>query len=101
MNLERITPFTGTPPFRPIGTMLLAQLADISERSLSPETARKLLELSIDRSHQVRVTALSKKAQEGTLTPGEDHELYDYIRVADLLAILQSKSRRALKRTHS
>jgi hypothetical protein len=31
------------------------------------------------------------------LTPSEEDELDEYIRVADLLAILQSRARRALK----
>jgi hypothetical protein len=64
---------------------------------MSPTTARKLLELSFSRPQQERVALLSEKAQEGTLAPPEQDELDEYIRVADLLAILQSRARRTLK----
>ena len=82
----------------PIGTALLEQLADLDAHTLSPQTACKLLELKVDRSHQRRVTALSKKARAGSLLPSEKSELDEYIRVANLLAILQSRARQALKR---
>jgi hypothetical protein len=88
---------TGTAGLEPVGTALLEQLADLDVRSISPGTARKLLELRFGSSHQRRVTALSQKAQEGTLTPAERAELDEYIRVADLLAILQSRARQALR----
>jgi len=50
------------------------------------------------RSHQEQVDALSQKARAGSLTPAESAELDEFIRVADLLAILQSRARQALKR---
>jgi hypothetical protein len=81
----------------PIGTALLEQFADIEARSLSAETARKLLELKFDSSHQRRVSVLSKKARKGSLLPAEQKELDEYLRVADLLAILHSRARQALK----
>jgi hypothetical protein len=81
-----------------IGTAMLEQLADLDARSMSPETARQLLRLDFDASHQRRLAALSEKAQEGPLCPSEEAELDEFIRVADLLAILQSRARRALKR---
>jgi hypothetical protein len=83
----------------PIGTALLEQLADIDARSLSASTARKLLELKFDSSHQRRVSVLSRKARDGSLLPAEADELDEYLRVADLLAILQSRARQALKNT--
>ena len=43
-------------------------------------------------------TELSAKAQTGTLKKKEREELTEYLRVADLLAVLQSKARRSLKR---
>ena len=77
---------------------VLRQHADIDPESLSPGTARKLLELSFSRPQQERVALLSEKAQEGTLTPAEQEELDEYIRVGTLLSILQSKARRTLRR---
>ena len=69
---------------------MLEQIADLDAKSISPETARDLLELSISRSHQNQVDVLSQKAREGSLTPAEQADLDEFIRVADLLAILQS-----------
>ena len=79
------------------GTGMLEQLADLDAKGMSPVTARKLLQLEFDRSETARVTVLSQKAQEGTLLPDELAELDEYIRVADALALLQSRARQALK----
>jgi hypothetical protein len=81
----------------PIGTAILDQLSAIDARDLSPETARTILDLGFDDAHHQRVTSLSTGAAQGSLTPAEHEELDEYIRVADLLAILQSKARHALK----
>jgi hypothetical protein len=43
------------------------------------------------------VRLLSEKAQQGTLTPGEQDDLDEYIRVGTLLGILQSSARQVLK----
>jgi hypothetical protein len=90
---------TGTARLEPVGTALLEQLTDLDARSISTGTARKLLELRFRHPHQERVRVLSQMAQEGTLTPTERAELDEYIRVADLLAILQSRARQALKKS--
>ncbi len=77
---------------------MLEQLADLDVKSISPAVAHKLLGVAFTRSHQHRVDALSEKAREGSLTSAEQAELDEFIRVADLLAILQSRARQALKR---
>ena len=41
---------------------------------------------------------LTQKKGEGKLTPPEKEVLETYIRVADVLALLQAKARRALKK---
>jgi hypothetical protein len=87
----------GTNPV-PFSTAMLEQIADLDAKSISADTARHLLTLSISRSHQLQVDALSRKAREGSLTPAEQAELDEFIRVADLLAILQSRARQALRR---
>ncbi|HEV3166645.1 MAG TPA: hypothetical protein VGZ22_21650 [Isosphaeraceae bacterium] len=76
---------------------MLEQLAELDAETLSPETARTLLHLRFDPSHEERVEVLSAKAREGALLPSERDELDEFIRVADLLAILQSRARQALK----
>ena len=81
----------------PVGTAMLEQLADLDAKSISPATARKFLDLAFSRSQQERVHTPSQKAREGSLSPTEAAELDEFIRVADLLAILQSRARQALK----
>lgn len=89
---------TGTASGLRIGTAMLEQLAELKAESLSPQTARKLLELHFRDADQRRVGLLSEKANEGTLEPTERRELEEYIRVADLLAVLQARARRALEK---
>jgi hypothetical protein len=97
MDLDFMATKTVAAKPEPVGTAMLEQLADLDAKSISPETARKLLDLAFSRSQQERVHALSQKAREGSLTPTEGAELDEFIRVADLLAILQSRARQALK----
>jgi hypothetical protein len=79
------------------GATILARLIEPEEASFSPEAARSILRLKFTRSDQVQVNKLSLGAQEGTLTVEEHAELEEYIRVADLLAMLKSKARLSLK----
>jgi hypothetical protein len=83
------------------GVAVLEQLAGLDPRRMSGDTARTILKIEFDESRKQRVTALSQKAQEGTLQTDERAELDEYIRVADLLAVLQSRARQALKRNAS
>ena len=85
------------PNSESVATTILEQLADPDARSLSPETARKLLGLGFTRSQQEHLADLSRKAREGSLTPAERSDLDELIRVGDLLAILQSRARQALR----
>jgi hypothetical protein len=41
---------------------------------------------------------LARRNQEGRISPAELAELDSYVKVGDLLALLQSKARRTLKR---
>jgi hypothetical protein len=82
----------------PVGTAMLEQLADLDPKSISPENARKFLDLAFSPLQRERVHSLSQKAREGSLTAAEEADLDEFIRVADLLAILQSRERQALKR---
>jgi hypothetical protein len=79
------------------GIAILDQLADLDVRSISPETAQTLLKLRFDEFHQKRFNLLTAKAREAGLTPSEQEELDEYIQTADILAIVQSKARQALK----
>lgn len=77
---------------------ILGRLIMPQKSQLSPDAARSILELKFQPADQVQVDRLSAKAQEGSLTPAERAELEEYIRVADLLAMLKSKARQSLKK---
>jgi hypothetical protein len=89
----------GTAKPGPVGTAVLEQLAELDVESISLATARKFLEFQFSAVHHAQVKALSRKAQAGTLSPAEQEELDEYIRVGTLLSILQSRARRVLKNT--
>jgi hypothetical protein len=76
---------------------ILARLLQPKKADFSPEASRSILRLSFPPKDQARVELLSSKAQDGTLAREEREELEEYIRVADLLAILKAKARLSLK----
>jgi hypothetical protein len=82
---------------RHAGTAILDQLAKLDVVSISPETAHTLLKLCFDRFHRERFDALEAKNRDAGLSPAEEDELDEYIQTADVLAIVQSKARQALK----
>jgi hypothetical protein len=80
------------------GTAILHRLIEPENDDLSPEAARSILRLNFPERDHRRVAMLSAKASAGTLTPDEQEELGEYLRVSDLLALLQSKARLSLRR---
>src|ERR1700722_6285465 len=66
-------------------------------RTMTPEVARHVLGLSFSGKDKARMHKLTAKNQEGRISLKELGELDSYVKVGDLLAILQSKARRALK----
>jgi hypothetical protein len=78
-------------------TSVLEQLAKLDVQSIGPETARKLIQFQFDVAQQDRVNALSEKAQRGALSPAEQSDLDEYIRVGNLLGMLQSRARQVLR----
>ncbi len=68
------------------------------QADLSPEAAAFILRMDFTKSDRERVRELNAKANEGTLTKAERAELEEFIRVGDVLAAMQSKARRSLKR---
>ncbi len=65
---------------------------------LSPDAARSILRLDFRAQDRERMLELAAKGQAGTLLPIEVAEAEEYRRAADVLALLQSKARRSLKR---
>ena len=86
------------PEMSESGAAILERLIELDVPTLSPEAARSALRLDFPEADHDRVRILSVKAQEGALTRVERAELEAYLRVADRLALLQSKARLSLKR---
>lgn len=63
---------------------------------LSVPAARQALKLGFPEEDLRRMGELAAKNGDGTITPAELAEYDDYVKVADLLAILQSKARQVL-----
>jgi len=82
------------------GAAILNRLFDPQRDQLPADAARFLARLDFPKSDHRRMEELSCKAAEGALSPDEREELEEYLRVADLLAVIQSTARRSLKRSH-
>lgn len=68
-----------------------------SEDDLSPEAARFLLRLDFDEADHTRMAELAEKSNEGALTQDERDELQNYVRIGNVLALMQSKARLSLQ----
>ena len=69
--------------------------------SLTPEVARRILEIKFDPTVQARVRELADRANGGTLAADEREEYEDYVEAVDFIGILQAKARSALARQRS
>jgi hypothetical protein len=81
----------------PTRTAILERLIMPEEPSLSAEAARAILKVTFRPEDRQHVLDLLEKNQEGKLTPNEREELEEYVRVDDLLSLLQSKARLSLR----
>jgi hypothetical protein len=80
---------------------IFARLIQNGQEELSTGAAEYLLSLHFDQRDTARMNELSELARQGDLTPAEEAELDSYIHVGNLIAIMQSKSRRALQALRS
>ncbi len=76
---------------------ILARLIEGPENNLSPGAAEYLLSIRFGDRDIARMNELSELAREGMLNPEEQLELDGYIHVTNLIAVMQSKARRALR----
>jgi len=65
--------------------------------NLSRDAANYLLSIRFDDNDIARMDELSESARNGTLSAAEEAELDSYIHVGNLLAVMQSKARQALR----
>jgi hypothetical protein len=63
---------------------------------LSPEVARRIVELRASPEVQSRADELARKANDGTLTTDEEAEYKEFVEAVDIIAIIQAKARRFL-----
>ena len=75
---------------------ILRRIVDPEKPLVSPEAAQSILRLDFSKSDRSRMNKLAAKNREASLTASEDEELNSYIRVGQMLGILQSKARRSL-----
>ncbi len=74
----------------------LALLIEAIGESLTPTSAKRILEIKADKKLQARVKYLGECANEGCLTAEENAEYSEIIRYDTLVSTLQSKARRLL-----
>ena len=77
---------------------IFARLWEGGSKRLSVTLARHIVSLGFSEADRARMHELSEKNRSGELSVAETKELDNFIRVGDLLAILQSKARQRLKR---
>jgi hypothetical protein len=77
---------------------ILSRLLEPVTECLTPEAARRLVELRADAATQQRVDELADKNTEGLLTEEEKAEYEAYVSASTFIAILQAKARANLAR---
>jgi hypothetical protein len=76
---------------------IFARLWDAPENRMSPKVARYVLKLGFPEGDRARMHELAVKNQAGKFSAEEREELFSYVTVGNILALLQSKARRRLK----
>lgn len=78
-------------------TAIWERVIDPHEDDLSPEAARFLLRLDFGEPDHARMQELAEKSNDSTLTEDERTELHNYVRIGNVLALIQSKARLSLR----
>ena len=89
---------TTRPELRGSAAAIFARLWE-SGNGLSVPVARHILKLGFGEDDKIKMRELAERNREGKLTAGEREELDNFVKVGDLLAILQSKARKFLKQS--
>lgn len=79
------------------GADILGRMIEPEKADMPPEVARYVLALAFRPADLDRMDELAGKSRDGLLNEDESDELDDYLRVSDLLALMQSKARRSLR----
>ena len=78
---------------------ILERLLDPVGRILTPDVARKLVNLRFDKKAQTEINKLARKCNEGKLTDVERSAYETYVNAIDFVAIFQAKARALLRRS--
>jgi len=76
---------------------IFRRIVDADHLPLSVDAAESLLRLSFSSADQRRMNQLAGKNRQGRIRPEEEEELNNFLRVGQLLGILQSKARQSVK----
>ena len=79
------------------GATIFSRIFESSREGISAELARYILGLGFSTENRSRMRELAAKNRRGDISHQELEDLDNYITAGDLLAIWQSKARRALK----
>jgi hypothetical protein len=74
-----------------------ARLIQAPESAISPDAARYLMSIDFGDADHTRMQELMEKSNEGTLTAAETAELDGYVNIANVLSIMHSQARVALR----
>jgi hypothetical protein len=75
---------------------LLDRLVDALGQCLTPESAKRVIELKADPPTQALIDDLSERCSEGTLTAEERADYANYVSFGTFVALLKSKARQVL-----
>ena len=73
------------------------RLMQVQKDVLSPDAAEFLLAMDFGEGDRQRMLQLAERSEAGTLTGEEQIEFDGYLHVGNLLAVMQSRARLALK----
>jgi hypothetical protein len=74
-----------------------ARLIQAQRGEIAPQVAEYFLSLAFGESDRHRMKQLAERSEGGTLTPEEQTEFDSYLHVGNLLAVMQSRAKMALR----
>jgi hypothetical protein len=76
---------------------ILEKVVMADQPGFSPEAAQAILNLRFEEPAKARMNELAERNRQGTLTEFERQEMDSYLRVGNLLNLMQAKARLALR----
>ena len=76
-----------------------ARLIQAPKAPITPDAARYLLSIDFSEEDHARMQELMDKSNEGALIPDEKAELDGYVNIANVLSVMHSQARVALRKS--